>query len=95
LRPIVVPGPEPGEEWDEGDDEALPPEEQPGQQGEQRPNLPANLLDWAPAVRLTNEQRQILANCGVQEHGFADGLVRFALNNDLLEAIAILGVQNF
>jgi hypothetical protein len=52
------------------------------------PQPTANLLGWLPAVRLTNEQRQILENCGVQEEGFADHLVRFSLNSGLFEAIA-------
>jgi hypothetical protein len=70
------------QEDEEERDEAVPEEERHDFVPEAVRPLPiANLLGWSPAVRLTNEQRQVLENCGVQEEGFADHLVRFALNN--------------
>lgn len=74
---------------DEPQDEAIPDEERVAEAPEAQEPLPtANLLGWSPAVCLTNDQRQILENCGVQEEGFADHLVRFSLNNGLFESVA-------
>jgi hypothetical protein len=82
--------PEPDDNLLEDEDEAIPEREKGidavGVEGVE-PLPTDNLLGWAPAVRLTNEQRQISENCGVQEAGFADHLARFALNNGLFEAI--------
>jgi hypothetical protein len=96
LRPPedewVAEVPEPNDDLlEDEEDEAIPERERGigavGVEG-MEPLPTANLLGWSPAVRLTNEQRQISENCGVQEEGFADHLVRFALNNGLFEATA-------
>ena len=92
LRPEVIPEEDAYEDEEPGevDDDAIHPEERPDRRDRGRDEIrpTANLLGWGPAVRLTNEQRQILKNCGVQDDGFADHLVRFELNNGVFEAIA-------
>ena len=59
--PSYVPRPEEGKKDDENEEvEGLPPVERPVPRGQQHCHLPtANLFGWVPAVRLTNEQRQI------------------------------------
>jgi hypothetical protein len=89
LRPEEEIDEEVEDEEEEEIDEAIPEvERHEGVPEAVRPLPTANLLGWSPAVRLTNEQRQVLENCGVQEEGFADHLVRFALNNGLFESVA-------
>jgi hypothetical protein len=77
------------QEEEEEQDEAVPEEKRRMEAPEAvRPMPTANLLGWSPAVRLTNEQRQVLENCGVKEEGVVDHLVWFALNNGLFESVA-------
>jgi hypothetical protein len=85
-EPIEVEGEE-VEDW-EGD-EAIPEEERREvvrDVHELRPT--ANLLCWSTSVRLTNEQRQTVEACGIDEEGFADDFVRYSLSNGLFEALA-------
>jgi hypothetical protein len=73
---------------DTEEDEAILVEERDAPRVERPANLPtANLLGWGPAVKLRNEQRQILETCGIED-GFTGKISRFALNSGLFEVIA-------
>jgi hypothetical protein len=75
------------EQWN--GDEAISLEERGQVHLEARGLSPtANLLGWAPSVRLTNEQRRMIENCGIGEDVFSDSFERYLLNQGLFEALA-------
>lgn len=74
----------PAEQKNDGDKGRLDPEA-----NHQEPKPTANLLGWFPAMNLTTEQRDLIADCGINETEFPINYPRYALNSALFQIIAM------